>query len=183
MLNYANLNDMEFEALCRDIMERILGVSLRRFGPGKDGGVDLTDDVSTKTVVVQVKHYRNSPIDQLVRSLKNELPKVKKLSHWSKDSYLMALMIMSPAIKNIITTILLLTQSLNDKYLGSRHMSAPSPYALPLKCRSQHFMLITFLPLSHSCKHRTGIPIFLAKGFLPMPKASRYARMRTACPS
>ena len=79
MLNYANLNDMEFEALCRDIMERILGVSLRRFGPGKDGGVDLTDDVSTKTVVVQVKHYRNSPIDQLVRSLKNELPKVKKL--------------------------------------------------------------------------------------------------------
>ena len=42
MLNYANLNDMEFEALCRDVMERMLGVSLRRFGPGKDGGVDLT---------------------------------------------------------------------------------------------------------------------------------------------
>ena len=56
-------------------------------------------------------------------------------------------------------------------------------YALPLKCRSQHFMLITFLPLSHSCKQRTGMPIFLAKGFLPMPKDSRYARIRTACPS
>ena len=40
MLNYANLNDSEFEALCRDIMERKLGVPLRRFGPGKDGGVD-----------------------------------------------------------------------------------------------------------------------------------------------
>lgn len=79
MLNYANLNDMEFEALCKDIMERMLGVSLRRFGPGKDGGVDLTDDVSTKAVVVQVKHYRKSPVDQLVRSLKNELPKVKIL--------------------------------------------------------------------------------------------------------
>lgn len=25
MLNYANLNDMEFEALCKDIMERMLG--------------------------------------------------------------------------------------------------------------------------------------------------------------
>ena len=62
MLNYANLNNMEFEALCKDIMEWMLGVSLRRFGPGKDGGVDLTDDVSNKTVVVQVKHYRNSPI-------------------------------------------------------------------------------------------------------------------------
>lgn len=76
MLNYANLNDMEFEALCKDIMERKLGVSLRRFGPGRDHGVDLTDDVSTKSIVVQVKHYRNSTTDQLVRSLKNELPKV-----------------------------------------------------------------------------------------------------------
>ena len=56
-------------------------------------------------------------------------------------------------------------------------------YARPLKYRSQHFTLITFLPLSHSCKQRTGIPIFLANGFLPMPKDSRYARMRTACPS
>lgn len=80
MLNYANLNDMEFEALCKDIMERMLGVSLRRFGPGRDHGVDLTDDVSTKSIVVQVKHYRNSTTEQLVRSLKNELPKVIELA-------------------------------------------------------------------------------------------------------
>lgn len=79
MLNYANLNDMEFEALCKDVMERMLGVSLRRFGPGRDGGVDLTDDVSSKTVIVQVKHYRNSTINKLVSSLKDELPKVKNL--------------------------------------------------------------------------------------------------------
>ena len=80
MLNYANLNDMEFEALCKDIMERKLGVSLRRFGPGRDHGVDLTDDVSTKAIVVQVKHYRNSTTEQLVRSLKNELHKVTELA-------------------------------------------------------------------------------------------------------
>lgn len=80
MLNYANLNDMEFEALCKDIMERMLGVSLRRFGPGRDGGVDLTDDVSTKSIVVQVKHYRNSTTSQLVSSLKKELTKVNKLA-------------------------------------------------------------------------------------------------------
>lgn len=79
MLNYANLNDMEFEALCKDIMERMLGVSLRRFGPGKDGGVDLTDDVTNKSIVVQVKHYQKSGADALIRSLTNELPKVKKL--------------------------------------------------------------------------------------------------------
>ena len=80
MLNYANLNDMEFEALCKDIMERMLKVSLWRFGPGRDHGVDLTDDVSSKSIVVQVKHYRNSTTDQLVRSLKNELPKVTELN-------------------------------------------------------------------------------------------------------
>lgn len=80
MLNYANLNDMEFEALCKDIMERKLGISLRRFGPGRDHGVDLTDDVSTKSIIVQVKHYRNSTTEQLVRSLKNELPKVTELA-------------------------------------------------------------------------------------------------------
>ena len=56
-------------------------------------------------------------------------------------------------------------------------------YALFLKYRSQDVRLITFLPLSHSCKLRIGMPIFLAKGFLPMPKDSRYARIRTACPS
>ena len=80
MLNYDNLNDSEFEALCRDIMERKLGVPLRRFGPGKDGGVDLTDDVDEKNVIVQVKHYRNSTTTQLVNSLKKELKKATTLS-------------------------------------------------------------------------------------------------------
>lgn len=79
MLNYANLNDMEFEALCRDVMEQKLGVSLRRFGPGKDGGVDLTDDVAQKEIIVQVKHYRKSDTSALIRSLKGERSKVDKL--------------------------------------------------------------------------------------------------------
>lgn len=80
MLNYANLNDVEFEALCKDIMERRLNVSLRRFAPGKDGGIDLTDDTAKKSIVIQVKHYQKSGADRLVRSLKDELPKVMELS-------------------------------------------------------------------------------------------------------
>ena len=43
MLNYANLNDIEFEYLCKDIMQRILGMQLRSFAQGKDGGIDLTN--------------------------------------------------------------------------------------------------------------------------------------------
>lgn len=79
MLNYGNLNDVEFEALCCDVMSRMLGVSLRRFGPGRDGGVDLTDDVEYKSIIVQIKHYRTSSVDMLIRSLKKELPKVEEL--------------------------------------------------------------------------------------------------------
>lgn len=79
MLNFANLNDVEFESLCRDIMSRKLGVELRRFAPGRDGGVDLTDDTVSMNIVVQIKHYQNSDVSALVRSLKKELPKVEKL--------------------------------------------------------------------------------------------------------
>lgn len=79
MLNYSNLNDMEFEALCQDIMSRRLGVQLRRFAPGKDGGVDLTDDAAQHNIVVQVKHYMKTSTSGLIRTLKTELPKVKAL--------------------------------------------------------------------------------------------------------
>ncbi len=76
MLNYANLSDVEFEYLCQDIMERILGKSLRRFAQGKDGGIDLTDDVAQKKVIVQVKHYVYSSTSALITSLKKEKSKV-----------------------------------------------------------------------------------------------------------
>ena len=79
MLNYSNLNDMEFEALCQDIMTRRLGVQLRRFAPGKDGGVDLTDDAAHHNIVVQVKHYMKTSTSGLIRTLKTELPKVNAL--------------------------------------------------------------------------------------------------------
>ena len=62
MLNYANLNDVEFEYLCKDIMQSKFNVSLRVFAPGKDGGIDLTDDVIEKNIIIQVKHYTQSSI-------------------------------------------------------------------------------------------------------------------------
>ena len=79
MLNYSNLNDMEFEALCQDIMTRRLGVQLRRFAPGRDGGVDLTDDAAHHNIVVQVKHYTGTSTSGLIRTLKAELSKVEVL--------------------------------------------------------------------------------------------------------
>lgn len=78
MLNYTNLNDNEFEDLCEDVMSKKLGVKLRKFAPGKDGGIDLVDSVSSKNIMVQVKHYISTSVSGLISSLKKELPKIKK---------------------------------------------------------------------------------------------------------
>ena len=80
MLNYANLNDVEFEYLCQDIMQKKLNTELHKFAKGRDGGIDLADNVNTKNIVVQVKHYMNSSVDQLLASLKREVEKVSKFS-------------------------------------------------------------------------------------------------------
>ena len=58
MFNYKNLCDYEFEILCKDIMQKKLGVPLQIFARGRDGGIDITDDTVSKNVVIQVKHCR-----------------------------------------------------------------------------------------------------------------------------
>lgn len=80
MLNYANLNDVEFEYLCQDIMSKTLSKPLRRFAPGKDGGIDLTDNVESKNIVIQIKHYTKTSVSGLMSSLKKEISKVKALN-------------------------------------------------------------------------------------------------------
>lgn len=79
MFNYSNLNDNEFENLCKDIMSKKLNKELRKFAPGKDGGIDLVDDLTNKNVIVQVKHYTKTGNSGLIASLRKELPKVEKL--------------------------------------------------------------------------------------------------------
>lgn len=80
MLNYGNLNDVEFEYLCQDIMQKKLNTALHRFARGKDGGIDLADNVHSKNIIVQVKHYMASTVPQLIANLKEEVHKVAKLS-------------------------------------------------------------------------------------------------------
>ncbi len=78
MFNFANLNDVEFEYLCKDVMSKMLGVELERFGSGKDGGIDLTDDAYKKSIIVQVKHYIKTDVQGLIASLRKEIPKIAK---------------------------------------------------------------------------------------------------------
>ena len=79
MYDFTNLSDVEFEKLSADILSRQLGVKLRYFAPGRDGGIDLIDENQQKNIVVQVKHYAKSNLNSLLTSLKNELIKVKNM--------------------------------------------------------------------------------------------------------
>jgi hypothetical protein len=84
MFNYYNLNDVEFENLCQDVMERMLSVKLRCFAKGRDGGIDLTDNTLNYNIVVQVKHYIRSKFQNLRTALNSEIPKVEK---WNPNKY------------------------------------------------------------------------------------------------
>lgn len=77
VFNYYNLNDVEFEELCKDVMEKVLCTSLRIFAKGRDGGIDLTDNVKSHNIVVQVKHYINSKYSDLRTTLSKEIDKVR----------------------------------------------------------------------------------------------------------
>lgn len=78
LYDFTNLSDIEFERLSADILSRQLGVKLRYFSAGRDGGIDLVD--AQNTIVVQVKHYAKSNFSSLLTSLKKEVDKVKKIN-------------------------------------------------------------------------------------------------------
>ena len=80
MFNYENLSDYEFEILCCDIVSKKLGIQLRTFATGKDGGIDATDDTKKHNIVVQAKHYLKSSYATLYRTLCGEVEKVKRLN-------------------------------------------------------------------------------------------------------
>lgn len=78
IFNYKNLSSYDFEVLALDIMQRILGVNLYRYAPGRDGGIDLCDDIRTHNIVVQCKRF--SQFSDLKRILKTEKIKLDNLN-------------------------------------------------------------------------------------------------------
>ncbi len=79
MYNFRNLSDVEFEILCKDIMQKRLGTELYTFSKGRDGGIDIVDNPCTKRIVIQVKHYIKSTYASLRTSLQKEVAHVKEI--------------------------------------------------------------------------------------------------------
>lgn len=93
MFNFNNLNIYEFEVLCKDIMSRRLGISLRTFAEGPDGGIDITDDAKETNIIIQCKRT-TSNFSNLRASLKNELSKVEKLK--PREYYILTSLPLTP---------------------------------------------------------------------------------------
>lgn len=104
--DFRQLNDKEFEVLCADLLGVAVGCIIERFKPGKDSGVDgRFFSNSGNEVIIQCKHWSNTPIGNLIRALeKIEKPKLDKLK---PKQYLLAVSNpLSRADKNEIFRIL-----------------------------------------------------------------------------
>ena len=76
------MTDVDFETVCKDLFEEVLGVSLEAFTAGPDQGVDLRHVAPEgDTTVVQCKHWRRSGRAALLRHVKDvEAAKVRDLA-------------------------------------------------------------------------------------------------------
>lgn len=84
------LTDYDFELVCKDIFDAVLGIRLEIFAAGADQGVDLrhmsTD--SDPGLVIQCKHWERTKRAKLISHMKDEeRPKIVKLS---PDRYILA---------------------------------------------------------------------------------------------
>ncbi|MHB9100912.1 MAG: nSTAND3 domain-containing NTPase, partial [Sulfuricella sp.] len=79
--DFKPLNDKEFEILCADLLGEVEGRRFERFKPGKDAGVDGRFFKEHRNqVILQCKHWCNTPLTHLIRELNNtEKPKLDKL--------------------------------------------------------------------------------------------------------
>lgn len=79
--DFKSLNDKEFEILCVDLLGEVEGQRIERFKAGRDAGVDGRFFVhGSKEVILQCKHWSNTPVSQLLRELTStEKSKVEKL--------------------------------------------------------------------------------------------------------
>lgn len=78
--DFRQLSDKEFEVFCCDLLGREMTNRFERFKPGRDGGVDGRYFRGSDEIVLQCKHWLNTPLSKLLTSLsKIEAPKLRNL--------------------------------------------------------------------------------------------------------
>jgi hypothetical protein len=78
---FDNISPLDFELLVRDLLQEELGERFESFCSGADEGVDLRHVKSgSNLIIVQCKHYANTPWDGLLRSYRSERGKIAVLN-------------------------------------------------------------------------------------------------------
>lgn len=78
--DFHSLSPVDFERLVCDVLRSHLGIDLKAFGHGPDGGVDLESrEADGTSTVVQCKHYRGSSFSDLKKAAKLEKAKMDRL--------------------------------------------------------------------------------------------------------
>lgn len=78
--NFHSLSSSDLEILARDLLQKHLDIYLDNFKSGRDGGIDLRSSKSKDGIlIVQCKHFLNSPYSALITELKKEVPKINAL--------------------------------------------------------------------------------------------------------
>lgn len=90
MANYdfRSLSPHDFELLCRDLLQKLLGVRLESFTTGRDSGIDFRYRRDSENLIVQCKHYAESGYDVLARVLAGK--ERKKLDALKPTRYILA---------------------------------------------------------------------------------------------
>ena len=78
--DFRSLSPHDFELLCRDLLQKRLGLTLESFTTGRDSGIDFRYRANGVNVIVQCKHYADTGFDGLARVLrKKERAKLEAL--------------------------------------------------------------------------------------------------------
>jgi hypothetical protein len=77
--DFHQLSPYDLEILTRDLLQAHWSVTLESFKIGRDGGVDIRYAPGRDKTIVQVKHYLRTGFNGLLRNLKVEAVKVRRL--------------------------------------------------------------------------------------------------------
>ncbi|MCA8430558.1 restriction endonuclease [Burkholderia seminalis] len=77
--DFHQLSPHDLELLARDLLQAEWGVSIEDFKSGKDRGIDLRYAGTATSTIVQVKHYVRTGLAGLLRDLRKEATKVRRL--------------------------------------------------------------------------------------------------------
>jgi len=102
--DFHQLSPYDLEILARDLLQAHWGITLESFKTGRDGGVDLRHASGPDKTIVQVKHYLRTGLNGLLRELKAEAVKVRRLQ--PRRYVLLTSIPLSPANKDEIVAVI-----------------------------------------------------------------------------